>query len=170
LAWRLRRRRRAIVNNSISQIVEADILASDADDPQGAQGVTAGGAVLLTATDAITSTADATAASIAISGGLAGASFAIAAAQATNTLAGTTAAVIDDSHVRANSGALTVSANSESQLFATPDAYAISASAAIASVAVAGAGASGSNTVTRTPRPRCATVRMRARSCGPASA
>ncbi|MBL8482410.1 MAG: hypothetical protein JNJ60_09450, partial [Rhodocyclaceae bacterium] len=138
----------AVVNNNITQNVQADILASNTNDGQD---VSAGGAVLLTATDSIWSKADATAASISISGGFVAGGIAISAAQASNTLAGTTSAAIDDSRVRANTGALSVSANSESELFATPDAYAVAVAIGIGA-AGAGAGASGTNTVTRTTR------------------
>ena len=138
----------AIVNNTIGQTVEAGILASNTDESQG---VTAGGAVVVKATDSIHSTADATAASVSISAGYVAGALAISAAQASNTLAGSTSAVIDNSLVRANTGELTVSANSESELFATPDAYAISAAIGFGGAA-AGAGASGTNTVTRTTK------------------
>jgi hypothetical protein len=53
--------------------------------------------------------------------------------------------------VRANTGNLTVSANSESGLTATPDAYAIAAAIGFGGAA-AGAGASGSNTATRSTK------------------
>ena len=60
-----------------------------------------GGAVLLTATYSIASTADATAASVSVAAGYVAGSVAISAAVATNTLAGLTSAGIDDSFVRA---------------------------------------------------------------------
>ncbi|MGD8330260.1 MAG: hypothetical protein PVJ49_12560, partial [Acidobacteriota bacterium] len=125
----------AVVLNTIFQTVQADILASNMDDGQD---VTAVGSVLLSATDSISSTADASAASISISGGFVAGGIAVSAAVATNFLAGLTAAGIDGSRVRANTGALTVAANSESQLFATPDAYAVSVAIGLGA---AGAGA-----------------------------
>lgn len=134
----------AVVTNTIGQTVQADILASNTDDLQG---VTAAGSVLLSATDSITSTADATAASVSVAISYAPAALAISAAVATNTLAGLTSAGINDSFVRANTGALTVAANSESQLITTPEAHAIAAAIGFGG---AGAGASATNVVTRT--------------------
>ncbi|WP_370312902.1 LEPR-XLL domain-containing protein [Sagittula sp.] len=135
-----------VVHNTIAQVVEAVIDNADTADGQA---VTASGAVNVSAEDSVMMTAISRAISIAVSGGYVGLAVSVSAAIATNTLAGSTIARVQNSRVDANGGPVTVTAQTSSQLDTQPIAFAFSASVAFASLAAAGAGASGINTVTR---------------------
>jgi hypothetical protein len=130
----------ATTSNTVATTVEAVI--ADSDLAEG-QGVTAGGNVMVAATDDLNVTADAKAASAAITGGTVAVSVAIAGAVATNAFTGSTRSGVRNSRVDANSGDVHVSAESKSVLNARPDAIAIGLAIGI------GGSASGSGAVAR---------------------